>query len=250
MEAAKENEVVFTDFALQEAFNGASVARLRRTFGPVQRFSRQIVCLKRTGEIARLMPAREGVRSRFIDELESNRLRTYLHDVFTNAHGVAERVALASTQAAARFERLMPAVSMVREDMLKQLAGVQRKELQQLRNSGQMSANIANAVVQGVSHNTDLYFRKIGFEHMPGPNEVVYSFQLRFILANYVLGLLWGLAGGLQQADAKKVRNDVTDTTYAAYASFYDELVTNDKKLAAVHLHTRNLLRTLFGATI
>lgn len=54
--ASAENEVSFSDFALQEAFNGATAAGLKRTFGPVQAFAPQVVCLKKTGDIARLSP--------------------------------------------------------------------------------------------------------------------------------------------------------------------------------------------------
>lgn len=247
LEASVENEVVFTDFALQEAFNGANLAGLKRTFGPVKDFPAQIVCLRKTGDIVRLSPSSEGVHGRFVDELESNRLRTYLHDVFSGAHGVAERAAAASTQAAKRFVGLMPAVQMVREDMLRQLEGISKEELQRLRKRNELSPDIANSVVQGVCYDTSLHFRKIGVESPSEPGDAAYSFQLRFILANYVLGLFWGLTGGLQQANSKKVRNDVTDTTYAAYASFYDELVTNDTKLDGVHRNTRKLLQTLFG---
>jgi hypothetical protein len=245
--ASAENQVVFTDFALREAFNGANLAGLRRTFDPVQGFAPQIVCLRTTGEIARLSPSSEGLHARFVDELESNRLRTYLHDVFSGAQGIADRVTAASAQAASRIEELMLAVPTVREDMLEQLTGIKKEELQRLRNKGEMSNDIADTVVRAVCRDTGLHFRKLGFEALPGSLDVVYSFQLRFMLANYVLGLFWGIAGGLQQADPKTLRNDVTDTTYVAYATFYHELVTNDNKMYRVYRNTRHLLHTLFG---
>lgn len=246
--ASAENQVIFTDFALQEAFNGANPTGLKRTFSAVKGFPSQIVCLKKTGEISRLPPKSDGLHVRFADELESNRLRTYLHDVYTGAEGIQERVAVASTQAARRFTGLMPAVEIVRENMMQMLAGINKEDLQRLRKQDQMSTHLADAVVVGVCRDTVLHFRQSGFEALPEPRDVIYSFQLRFILANYVLGLFWGVAGGLQQADPKKVRNDVTDTTYAAYATFYDGLVTNDNKLNGIHRNTRKLLRDLFGA--
>lgn|GEM_PF-1783143 len=114
-----------------------------------------------------------------------------------------------------------------------------------LRRENRISKRLADAAVKAVSNDTRLHFRELGFTQLPEPEDVVYSFTLRFILANYVLALFWGVQGGLATAKKHTVRNDVTDTSYSAYATFYDGLVTNDKKLDAVYRNTRVLLRDL-----
>jgi len=94
LSVSPKNEVIFTDFALQEAFNGANIRRLRRTFAPVKEFGAQIIALKITPQICRREPNANASSEQFVDELQSNRLRAYLHDVFTETEGVHERITL------------------------------------------------------------------------------------------------------------------------------------------------------------
>jgi len=245
LSVSPKNEVIFTDFALQEAFNGANIRGLRRTLAPVKEFGAQIIALKITPEICRLEPNANVSPEQFVDKLQSNRLRTYLHDVFTEKEGVQERITLGSTQAGRRFDKLLPAVALVQEDMHRQIESIPTEDLALLRKKYRISNRLADATVKAVSNDTRLHFRELGFTQLPEQQDIVYSFTMRFI-ANYVLGLFWGVYGGLATAKKQTIRNDVTDTSYAAYATFYDGLITNDKKLDAVYRNTRVLLRELF----
>lgn len=241
------NEVIFTDFALQEAFKDANSKGLHRTFRPVKDFPSQIVALKKTTEICLLEPRSEGSPQRFVDELQSNRLRTYLHDIYSNAYGVHARIELGSTQAAQRFQILLPAIPQVRKDIAKQIESIPSEDIALLRTENKVTHRLVDMIVQSVIDDTALYLRDIGLQNPIMSYDIVYSFVLRFVLANHISGLFWGMRGGHASAKDTTLRNDVTDASYAAYATFFDGLITRDDKLSAVYRNTRLLLREGFG---
>jgi hypothetical protein len=244
--ASPKNQVIFSDFALQEAFKDANIKGLRRTFAPVRDFPAQISALRLTPEICRLEP-REDMQGRLVDEVQSNRLRTYLHEIYSEGADVHARIELGSSQAGQRFQDLMQAIPQVKADITRQIGSFSSEDISLLKNEGRISRLMIDAIVKAVIHDTALHLHDIGVPKLPQPYDVVHSFVLRFVLANHVSGLFWGITGGHSGAMNKTLRNDVTDATYAAYATFFDGLVTRDDKLGAVYRNTKLLLREGFG---
>jgi hypothetical protein len=75
----------------------------------------------------------------------------------------------------------------------------------------------------------------------------MYSFPFRFALCSYVLALHWAVKGGYRTATVTRLRNDFTDTTYASYATFFDGLITLDRKLNEIYTISEWMLRNLFS---
>jgi len=71
-----------------------------------------------------------------------------------------------------------------------------------------------------------------GNSKIPAFEDILFSVPYRFSLCSYCLFLLRAADGTLQSA---KTRNDHTDMTYAAYATFFDGLISNDKALVGVY---------------
>ena len=85
---------------------------------------------------------------------------------------------------------------------------------------------------------------------MPLVRDAIHSFPLRFAVCSYVLALHWMVKGGYQSAAPQTLRNDFIDATYASYATFYDGLLTLDRKLNDIHRLSRWTLRNLFSAPV
>lgn len=238
--ASNENQILFSDFELKEAFNGANRQRIIRTFAPVRDFSPQMWALRLTPQISMIEPNEADPSPGFIDELQSNRLRAYLHNVFTDADGIGEFIAIASGDAEHHFESLMPSVPLIKKDIERFLGSLTATDLAKLRKENIINPRIADATIEGVTYVMALLMKERGEDSVPEHMEN--SFMFRFIVANYVLSLFWGVLGGLDSVKPKKLRNDVTDTTYATFATFYDGLITNDHKLRGICVNTRLLL--------
>ena len=72
------------------------------------------------------------------------------------------------------------------------------------------------------------------------------SYLFRFAVCGYLLALRWITSGGACDVKATKLRNDVVDITYATYATYFDGLLTNDKKLISIYNDASFLLDTIF----
>ena len=67
----------------------------------------------------------------------------------------------------------------------------------------------------------------------------VFSFQFRYSLCSYSLALKWIMDGGYDSISNDKLRNDFIDMVYAAYATFFDGIITKDKKLLEIYQFAR-----------
>jgi hypothetical protein len=61
------------------------------------------------------------------------------------------------------------------------------------------------------------------------------------------LVLHWAEKSGLDSLPDKAIRNAFTDMTYAAYATFFDGIITRDKILFTLFLRSRGFLTKTIG---
>jgi len=57
------------------------------------------------------------------------------------------------------------------------------------------------------------------------------------------------VTGDVTKAPAELLRNDATDMTYVAYATMFDGIITEDRKLAAIYDLSRRLLSQILGVS-
>jgi hypothetical protein len=79
----------------------------------------------------------------------------------------------------------------------------------------------------------------------PRWDEAINTFIFRSALCLYLWVLHWISVGGAKGAKAETIRNDIVDLTFAAYATFFDGLLTGDNKLSEIHKGAVWLLRVL-----
>ena len=51
--------------------------------------------------------------------------------------------------------------------------------------------------------------------------------------------------GGIDQISKEKIRNDIVDISYVTYATYFDGLLSLDKKLNAIYIDTLKYLRLI-----
>ena len=81
-------------------------------------------------------------------------------------------------------------------------------------------------------------------------DEVPNTFIFRNALCMYLLALEWAAFGGVKDASPDRLRNDMIDMNFAAYATFFDGLLSADAKLVRIHQDARLLLAELFGCQL
>ena len=70
---------------------------------------------------------------------------------------------------------------------------------------------------------------------VPTAREFRNTYIFRYSLCAYLLVLDWLTRGGLNKVNPDKLRNDLTDMSYAAYATFFDGIISKDTKLNRIY---------------
>ena len=232
-----------------ESFKGSATVKLRNSLRVLAQRPDQVVVLKATPEILLLRPRKTGVQSRLVDRKQTAGFLAYCRAILDgHAHpaDVAYDIAVKEATAQAHFTKLSKSIETVRSGMVKLIQGYPADELKRLRLREVISDAFQDRIINDILALTARTFRDAGLG-LPLATDAAYSFQFRHALCSYVLVLNWAANSGYQTVAADRLRNDFIDAVYAAYATFFDGLITQDKKLFDVYRGAKWLLPNVFG---
>jgi hypothetical protein len=69
------------------------------------------------------------------------------------------------------------------------------------------------------------------FTELPAARELPYTFIFRYAIAGYLVALRWISVGGAKSAKPEKIRNDIVDAAYAAYATYFQGLLSGPARV-------------------
>jgi len=87
----------------------------------------------------------------------------------------------------------------------------------------------------------DVFDTSVGFYRQnpdlppPDPDSIFNTLIFRYCICSFVCAIDWIGKGGYETVLDAKLMNDYTDMAYAAYATYYDGLLTEDRKLGEIH---------------
>jgi hypothetical protein len=110
---------------------------------------------------------------------------------------------------------------------------------------------MVDKVVKNVLHiAAQLFHGHPNARRWPSYEELPNTFIFRASLCMYLLALDWAARGGVGSTSAAKLRNDTVDMNFAAYATYFDGLLTADSKTARLHQEARIWLSALFDCKL
>ena len=233
--ASPGNFAVITDFALFEMFKGNAAVNVRKSVAIISRFPKQVIQLKPHGEIARLNLRRKGLQKRLHDERETKGLIEFCREI-TRGHKLSERLAREIAIRGGAAERLLENFSRQAEPIRTAITRLADRtapdELTALRKGLPLPPAFTEQFVRDVMGITALHLRAVlGVNKMPSAEDALFSFTFRYAVCAYALALRWLKEGGHNTAQPSTLRNDFVDMAYAAYATLFDGLITEDRKL-------------------
>ena len=69
----------------------------------------------------------------------------------------------------------------------------------------------------------------------------------RVALCGLLLSLRWASVGGASNVKVERIRNDMVDIHFAAYATIFDGLLTNDQKLSGIYREACGILHLMIS---
>ncbi len=243
---SRANVAVLTDFCVMESFNRGAGVHL--SYQVLSQHPGQVLVLQTTPYIARLRPRSKGLPDRLTDHKGTADFPKYCRVLAAGGSMTGTNFELKQELARNFIGELTLAAEGLRAPMIAMIGRHSEVDLNVLRTQKRLTPEILNRATQDIARLTaDLYRDIPNFGGLPAFPEVLYSFPFRLSVCHYALALHWAWKGGLQSWPAEKLRNDLTDCTYAAHASFFDGLITGDGRLGDVYNLGVKLLESVFG---
>lgn len=242
---------VMTEFVTMEMFGGNAAINVRESLAIISRFPSQVILLKGNAKISKLTGRPGGLQKRLQDERKTQAFVRYCRALFHNtvpAGTIARDIADKGDAARQWMDRILQKTASVRSGLENLEKRIDAEDLKAIRRGHVASPAFTNQVVADIMGLTALHFRDVACLHrMPSDEEALFTFPFRYAVCAYTLSLKWVIDRGYANAKSTTLKNDYIDMTYAAYATFFDGLITKDKKLQELYALACWVLDKVFG---
>jgi hypothetical protein len=246
--SSESNEVVLIDYAAMEAYKGDALKSIYKSMEVLSAFPRQVVVLKSTGNVSDLRGRSKGLQRRMIDRDQTEGFKHYCEMLERGKRGdrSVEKAILAHSKAAnAHMDRVMADVA----DLPAVFADISddftADELAIFRKRMPYSNELFDKLVKSTMTLAATLFKKQANAKWPPLHELANTYPFRFALCAYLLFERWIADGRPKMIKAAKLRNDVIDMSFATYGTFFDGLLTADRKLGEIYRDAASLLRII-----
>jgi hypothetical protein len=242
---SKHNKAVFTDFVCMEAYQGEDLRSVFASFAIASRYPKQLVALKtsefsfpqafKASELPNALidgPTTENMKS-FFAAFKSAENGQPLYRWHLDRMGERARKFLED-----RKQDAAQAAQAWREST----AGFTKDELRLVRDRKPYTADMVHRVFDAAFEQGHLMAEAHPdlIRELP-PREWPNTLWFRAKLCEYLLALYWRGQGDTPK-DPAKIRNDLLDVHQAAYATYFDGLLTKDERLSTIYWRATQVL--------
>jgi hypothetical protein len=247
---SKANIAVLTDYAAMEAYKGDTLAKIYKSMSVLAEFPEQVIILRSTRIICGLNGRGSGLQKRFIDANQTKGFSKYCRQLTAAEKGnktLQRQLLTLGVEATQHLEKMLfeaQSFSQVVDDISETYS---KDELHYLRTDKQFSSRMLKKLFEHVLEISITTLKNHpNVRKWPSQSELPNTFIFRAVLCSYLLTIDWISAGGAQGTSAAKLRNDMVDVNFVAYATFFDGLLTNDRKAQRIYREASFFLNTVF----
>ena len=245
-----QNYVVLTDYAAMEAYKGDTLRSIYRSMEVLSQYPKQVIVLKGTLAVCGLRGRRAGLQRRLIDERQTQEFGKYCRDLRAAQDGDSffQKQVLAHGRAATVHMDVIVADAAGLSEAIDEVAkNYTEAELRTLRKGSPFTEKMTDKVIRGVLLlAAELMKKHPRVTKLPAATELPNTYIFRDALCAYLLTLRWISVGGARNVKPEKLRNDMVDVSFAAYATYFEGPLTADKKLSQVYEEAKYLLDSVF----
>ncbi len=247
---SRRNIAVLTDYAAMEAYKGDTLASIYKSMAIVADFPDQVLVLKNTVVACGLSSRGAGLQKRLIHQAQTREFAKYARGIHLAKNGnlaLQRQLLKHGKEATAHLDRMLEdakSTGAVFDDLAKAYS---KDERRLVRNRQSYTPEMVDKIVRSVIRTAGKIFKDHpSVKVLPTYEELPNTFIFRAALCGYLLALDWGARGGAKDARAGTLRNDMIDMNFAAYATFFDGLLSADAKVNRIHQEARLFLSALF----
>jgi len=247
------NKVLLHDFSAIESLAGNPLKNLCRTLSIVSKFPDQVLILKNSRTLLAMGAIRPEFRFEMVDWPQTRSFGEYCEDVQKAEAGDELRRAAVAAHARDASEHLAKMLTIVplMTDLIGRLAATTDPGVIVARRKGDIAMpgeggakliheafDIASAIAErGNAPRVPLEI-----------DEAAQHYVLRFAVALRLFALRWAEAGSdVRDARPELLRNDFVDLIYITCATYWDDFLTSEKKMAHIYSETSFLVNDLLS---
>ncbi len=244
------NKIVLTDYACMETYKGNSASNITKSIEIISKYPNQVVILKGTREVVRLQLSEPYAAEDLIDQKQTSDFQIFCQTVTLSKKGdvtVRDQIKEKGRLALDHFTTLQKDAKKVAEAIIEIRQSFRDDDLSLIRRQDPLPRDVTDKIRYNILFIAASLFR----DHpdttgIPPAQLARKNLLFRFAISSYLLALRWISSGGIEGVGMQKLRNDLIDMTYIAYATIFDGLLSKDNKMIALHNETTFLLENVF----
>ena len=248
---SRDNFAVVTDYAQLEMLKGNALVNILKSTEILAQYPKQVLILKPIDVISGMKGKKKGRKKRFTSGRATRSFRKWCRKRTRAKAGekrLQQQIIDAGKEAAAQLADMLENAQTFAENIDEATKRFTKEELEILRQHKPLPPDIVVKILEGTMDLAKQFFAlhsDIG--QLPSSEELPHTFIFRFSLCAYLHALRWAVAGGAKDARLERIRNDIIDVTFAAYATCFDGLLSKDDMANELYENADFLLKNAYG---
>jgi hypothetical protein len=247
----QNNFAVFPDYTAMEAYKGNTLNSIFKSMLIVSRYPSQIVILKGTQEICGLVEVGLRLRKRMIDRDQTRGFSEYCKHLRAAERGdkmIQAQVLEHGKAASTHLETILKHAEGMASVLKDMQANFTMSEVRSIRGGGAYERGVLDKVVaQAMLLAAHLFRIHPLVRHRTSSRALPHRFIFRFALSTVLWFVDWIETGSQTDRRPERTRNDLVDLQIITYASYFDGLLSSDRKAVRLHSALKHFLSVVFG---
>jgi len=242
---------VLTEFVLLEAHKKDPLITVPKSIAILAQFPDQVEVIRPSRRLARFPGRSAGLQRRLIDQEQSRAFAELCRQMRRTRDDPATQEAIRRTAeiASTHIDGLVAAAPTIIALFQGHVARFTPAELVALRTRQSRSPDMQRKLLDIVVETTkDVAATTSAIPPACRPAEIANLPVFRYCLCMMLLFIRWIEVGRQTKTANNRIANDVIDANIAAYATYFDGVLSTDGKLRALHREARQVLREIGGA--
>ena len=236
--------VVLTEFASIEAYKGDTLRSIFPSMAVLQQFPKQVIVLKGSQLTSPLVDSVSNPQLRLIDSDQTAGFPGFCQALTGPISDHVKRDLLSKGRlASTHMDRMVRDAEGLARSLPEVLSIYDEGELRTLRKQEGLEPLLARKVMQQVMVLSAVMLKSAQIHRVPSFDELLDTLVFRESLCIYI----WALRTlqGTSPTNPARIRNDMVDSSFAAYATFFDGLLSADALPNTIYATAMNWMSTL-----